>query len=592
MSSSSSAPVLIGDSSLTGWQLIGSGGFGHIYRARHCQWCYDVAVKLLRYDDGSSSSLQRESEMMRRGSSEYIMQVLGVFKGRLPNSGPSEQLGLVMKFMERGSLTSLQATLNEVLPWPLVLRLAHQVSLGINFLHSLSPALLHLDLKPSNVLLDSYLNVKLTDFGLAKFYHSISRVSKRSSEEEGGTLSYMPPEAFDLQYSPTRASDIYSYGVLLWSIVTGKQPYANPISSIVRLRIPLGDRPSLEEFRRQAAGRAELSPLMELMVRCWESGPGNRPSAFDCATVTEQLYQMHKHNVLDVVHQVLRKLEQKEQERLTEQVRRLQVTQNSELVRVEAVNICDNVPTGRPPVQEMAGDWTNHRREAARVTDPPTPRTSDLRHVDQPRPSDLRHVDPLTPRPADLRHVDQPRPSDLRHVDPPTPRPADLRHVDQPRPSDLRHVDQPRPSDLRHVDPPTPRPADPRHVDQRRLATEFQEVKASSVHPIGASPPPPSTRGSSQGRAAENLQSTPRQHHLQYQRQSSSPVTSSHKPPSTRNVCIHWSNVSGVQSGDFNTMNIYDSERRRHPTAPPSVNLPPLSRPGSRNNNSKNTSED
>lgn len=54
----------------------------------------------------------------------------------------------------------------------------------------------------------------------------------------------------------------------------------DPISSIVRLRIPLGDRPSLEEFRRQAAGRAELSPLMELMVRCWESGPGNRPSAF------------------------------------------------------------------------------------------------------------------------------------------------------------------------------------------------------------------------------------------------------------------------------------------------------------------------
>lgn len=55
--------------------------------------------------------------------------------------------------------------------------------------------------------------LQLTDFGLAKFYHSISRVSKRSSEEEGGTLSYMPPEAFDLQYSPTRASDIYRCSV-------------------------------------------------------------------------------------------------------------------------------------------------------------------------------------------------------------------------------------------------------------------------------------------------------------------------------------------------------------------------------------------
>ena len=47
---------------------------------------------------------------MRLGSCPYVIQVLGVFKGRLPNSGPSAQLGLVMEFMERGSLASLQVT--------------------------------------------------------------------------------------------------------------------------------------------------------------------------------------------------------------------------------------------------------------------------------------------------------------------------------------------------------------------------------------------------------------------------------------------------------------------------------------------------
>lgn len=46
--------------------------------------------------------------MMRQGSSPYVIQVLGVFKGRLPNSGPSTQLGLVMQFMERGTLALLQ----------------------------------------------------------------------------------------------------------------------------------------------------------------------------------------------------------------------------------------------------------------------------------------------------------------------------------------------------------------------------------------------------------------------------------------------------------------------------------------------------
>lgn len=58
--------------------------------------------------------------------------------------------------------TILQETLGGAPLWPLVFRLAHQVALGINFLHSLSPPLLHLDLKPSNVLLDSYLNAKVS----------------------------------------------------------------------------------------------------------------------------------------------------------------------------------------------------------------------------------------------------------------------------------------------------------------------------------------------------------------------------------------------------------------------------------------------
>lgn len=53
--------------------------------------------------------------------------------------------------------------------------------------------------------------LQLTDFGLARFYHSVTRSSGKDSEEEGGTISYMPPEAFDLSYRPARASDIYRY---------------------------------------------------------------------------------------------------------------------------------------------------------------------------------------------------------------------------------------------------------------------------------------------------------------------------------------------------------------------------------------------
>ncbi|TKS93116.1 Receptor-interacting serine/threonine-protein kinase 3 [Collichthys lucidus] len=493
--SSQLAPALIEDSSLADWTVIGSGGFGQIFKARHRKWCCDVAIKLLHHDDGTSKSLLREIDMMRQGSSPYVIQVLGIFRGRLPSYGPTTQLGLVMEFMERGSLASLQETLHEAPPWPLVFRLAHQVSLGINFLHSLSPSVLHLDLKPSNVLLDTDLKAKLTDFGLARFYHSVSRISKKDNEEDGGTISYMPPEAFDLSYTPTRASDIYSYGILLWAMVTGKQPYEHAQTNIVRFRIPQGDRPSLDEITSQAAGIAGLTGLMNLMKRCWEAKPKQRPSSQECTTETEELYKMHKHAIVDAVHEVLKKLDGEEEQTITEQVQRVHITQPSEGTGVAAQNIFDNVLTGRPPVQEVAAHWTPDKRDKARVKDRPS--------TGAPNSCD---------------------------------------------------------------------------VDTSRSSANHKE-KVSSVHPIHASPALSSMRTSAQSRTATITQQVFRPNlYQQYHRQFSSPEALSRhaQPVHSPAVHIHLSNVTGFQQGNNNTMYIFDpTERKRHPTAPSRVNVPP-----------------
>lgn len=481
------APALIGESCLEDWNVIGSGGFGQIYKARHHMWCCDVAIKLLHYDDGKSSSLLREINMMRQGSSPYVIQVLGVFRGRLPSSGSSAQLGLVMEFMERGSLASLQEALHGAPPWPLVFRLAHQVALGMNFLHNLTPPLLHLDLKPSNVLLDSYLNAKLTDFGLSRVSHSFSRVSKKDSEEEGGTISYMPPEAFDVSYSPTRASDIYSYGILLWSIVTGKQPYANAMSSIVRLRIPQGDRPSMDDIRVLASGIAGLTRLMDLMEKCWQAKAKERPSSYYCTTLTEELNKMHKHAIHDAVHQVLKKLDQTQEERLIERVQGVYISQPSGN-RAEAVNICNDVPTGGLPVQEVAGHFAASQNQA-------------------------------------------------------------------------------------RFKGPTPRPDDMCDVNKTRSSSDYK-IKPSSVHPIQSSSPSPSPRGSPKARKTAAQFAFRPNVSTQFQRQFSTPETFSGNAQLPV-VNIHCSNVTGFQKGDNNTMHIQFCERKRHPTAPSSVNISP-----------------
>uniref|UniRef100_A0AAY4DHE5 Protein kinase domain-containing protein n=1 Tax=Denticeps clupeoides TaxID=299321 RepID=A0AAY4DHE5_9TELE len=301
---------MLDDSILRSWKRIGSGGFGQIYRARHEGWRMDVffhlSVFLLRSTNIKSSSpilhpnscradLLKEANLMRQGGNPYVLRIMGVYQGRPSHSASSsEQLGLVMEFMERGSLESVQESLG--------------VALGMNFLHCLKPALLHLDLKPSNVLLDSDLNAKLTDFGLAKLARSTSKAASDEDGEAKGTIGYMPPEAFQASYKPTFASDVYSYGVLLWSIFTGERPYPceYACSSVVRLGVTRGDRPGLENLT--GARPAGLEELTGLMRECWAADAARRPSFKMCLLVTEGLWEMQKSHINDAVYQVQRTL--------------------------------------------------------------------------------------------------------------------------------------------------------------------------------------------------------------------------------------------------------------------------------------------
>ncbi|KAG8012594.1 Ankyrin repeat and protein kinase domain-containing protein 1, partial [Nibea albiflora] len=260
------------------WECIGSGGFGFVYKARHKEWKFDVAIKIPR--EGSCLSITdlfKEADHMEVVSCKYVVKVLGIYQGR-PQVGVEQtpvQKGIVMEFMERGSLQSLlNKPLFRPLPWPLPLRLAHEVALGMNFLHS--KELLHKDLKPSNVLLDEHLNAKLADFGLCRVSTSALKSNQEETGVSGGSYKYMPPEAFSPSYKPVRAFDIYSYGILLWSLVTGEEPYPESDFKLVELRIPKGDRPPCDDIDLMNPGRVEK--MVELMKQCWDHWPRKRPT--------------------------------------------------------------------------------------------------------------------------------------------------------------------------------------------------------------------------------------------------------------------------------------------------------------------------
>lgn len=376
-------PEVVSDDNLQGFVKIGCGGFGQIYRAKHTGWVMDVAIKLLLYKDGSSSSIQREAALMFQGGNPNVMRIFGLYEGRLGESRLPLQCGLVMEFMAKGSVSGLLQTLGGPPPWPLGFRMAHQIGLGMNFLHHLSPPLLHLDLKPSNVLLNHSLDAKITDFGLSRVARSVSRCSRE--EDEGGTLSYMPPEALQsIHYKPSTASDVYSYGVLLWSIITGKEPYGGAASSLVRFRIPQGDRPDLTLIT--LSGIAGLGELVELMRSCWDQDAHRRPSFLDCVNVTEKILEMHQRGISDAVRDVLKQLEGDE----CSSLKSVQISRNTHTEeRLPQVLPC---VTGSLPKQESGAGLTHtvNTDPSPRPTAPLTPPRTTQRQTSTPGNFNIR----------------------------------------------------------------------------------------------------------------------------------------------------------------------------------------------------------
>ncbi|XP_061660146.1 receptor-interacting serine/threonine-protein kinase 4 isoform X2 [Syngnathoides biaculeatus] len=262
------------------WEKIGSGGFGQVYKVRHVQWKTWLAIKCppcLHVDDKERSELLEEAKKMEAAKFRYILPVYGICE---------DPQGLVMEYMETGSLESLLAT--EPLPWELRFRIIHETAVGMNFLHCMNPPLLHLDLKPANILLDAHYHVKLSDFGLAR-WNGLSRADDISRDGFCGTIAYLPPESIieKDRVSDTK-HDVYSFSIVIWGILTQKKPYQGENNILqIMVKVVKGVRPDLGSVPRNRP--TACTGFMNLMQRSWATSPEARPSFQDITSEAEDL---------------------------------------------------------------------------------------------------------------------------------------------------------------------------------------------------------------------------------------------------------------------------------------------------------------
>jgi serine/threonine protein kinase len=240
--------------------LLGKGGMGEVYRADDLTLGQPVALKFLpeeaARDQGLLDRFKNEVRIARRVSHPNVCRVYDV--------GDVEgHTFFTMEYVDGEDLASLLRRIGR-LPEDKALDIARQLCAGLATAHT--KGVLHRDLKPANIMLDGRGQVVITDFGLAGVADQIHGAEVRS-----GTPAYMAPEQLAGKEVSTR-SDIYSLGLVLYEVFTGKRAFSEKPADKVRAS---GDR----TLSRPSSVVKDLNPVIErVILRCLETEPSARPA--------------------------------------------------------------------------------------------------------------------------------------------------------------------------------------------------------------------------------------------------------------------------------------------------------------------------
>ncbi|XP_035799276.1 raf-1 proto-oncogene, serine/threonine kinase a isoform X4 [Amphiprion ocellaris] len=195
---------------------IGSGSFGTVYKGK---WHGDVAVKILKVTDPTPEQFQafrNEVAVLRKTRHVNILLFMGYMT--------KDNLAIVTQWCEGSSLYKHIHVLETNFKMIQLIDIARQTAQGMDYLHAKN--IIHRDMKSNNIFLHEGLTVKIGDFGLATVKARWS--GSHQVEQPSGSILWMAPEVIRMQDNNPYSfqSDVYSYGIVLFELMTGELPYS------------------------------------------------------------------------------------------------------------------------------------------------------------------------------------------------------------------------------------------------------------------------------------------------------------------------------------------------------------------------------
>ena len=270
---------------------LGRGAYGRVYPVKHCETiCAAKEIHSILVEGVEQVQMQRTIESFIRECRQCsrlrhpnVIQFLGVYYPTVAGGANRMRLPVMVMEMMADSLTSF-VNKHEKIPVHIKYSIIHDVCLGLCYLHSHGPPIVHRDLSPNNILLTAHHVAKISDLGVAKV---ITADSKKTMTKAPGTVDFMPPEALTRSpvYGPPM--DVFSYaGIILH---TFNQQWPSPSEQVefdpkTRTRVALSEIQRRQQYLDEMI--AEAAVLRPLVEECLDDDPAVRPTI---ATVCKRI---------------------------------------------------------------------------------------------------------------------------------------------------------------------------------------------------------------------------------------------------------------------------------------------------------------